>query len=312
MKNPSVLYFTLFVAVAGFTACSSTDDDLNQDNQQCLLSVSAIKIGGEIDNIDVDTSEVDTRSLFIGGQTGLRFGKIWDDYDIAQVYYQGNSVGTLKPDETGQIYTTLSGQLSGSFSPGDELKIYLPSPDLDYEGQDGTIGNMSKYFDFMETTATIASVNGSTITTSPLTFESKQAYLLLRPKTEDGKFLRVKKLIFTAENNTIVLKRNASGTTYTNSLVINTQKISSSEDYPTEIYIAILNESGKVNYTFTVEATDGKTYVSKSVWNKQFNIGKFTNANRTVVCTTVDVEMSTGITPPVSDDADVDVQDIVL
>lgn len=315
MRKPNKNSLLLFVVTAGLMACSTTDDEKDLECREWNLATAAIKIVGGVDYLE-DSDEAGTRSLFWGGQTGNRFISLWDVYDVAQVYDGGSLVGTLVPDETGLETTTLSGTLTGSFSTGKVLTLYMPSPNLNYEGQNGSFGNMARYYDFVSTTVAVASVSGSSIKTDPLTFSSLQAYMLLKFRDENNSLLQVKKLTIAAESGKIVLTKSLLGgeTTYTSNLVINTVKEASSvNDYPTDVYVSILNEYPSAdNYTFIVEAQDGNTYKSKTPWNRKFNNGEFVIARRATVCATVDVEMSTGITPPVSDDADVDVQDIVL
>lgn len=305
----------MFVVVAGFIACSAADVDNNQVYRECSLTTAAMKLGGGVEDLE-DVDQAMTRSLFIGGQTGYRFTSLWDVYDEAQVYYNGVQVGTLKPEETGLETTTLSGNLTGSFSQGNVLTLYMPSPNLNYEGQNGTLGDMARYFDYVSTTVAVSSVSGSTVTTDPLTFASLQSYLLLKFRDANNSLLHVKKLTITAESGKIVLTKSLldGTTTYTSDLVINTVKETTTvNDYPTDVYVSLLNECPSADkYTFTIEAQDGNIYKSKSALKTLFLNGEFYIARRVTVCTTVDVEMSTGITPPVSDDADVDVQDIVL
>lgn len=309
MRKVFFFCYILSVVIA-FWGCSSDNEDSSSSDCLWKTSLVASKIGGEIETVEENDSYDDelTRSLFIGGQTGTRFTKLWDQYDVAQVYKDGTNVGTLTPLEIGALKSKLTGTLEGSYQVGDELTLYMPSPDLDYTGQDGTIGNMSRYFDFMMATVKVASVEGSTITTEDLSFKPRQSYLLLKFKDENSLKLHVKQVVIHAANGKLVASQSNGGTpVYTDELIINTVKESSTEDYPSDIYVALFNdEKKKTSYTVTVLATDGKTYKTKSAMSVYFgSTGSLTTATRATICSTVDVEVQTAITPPESDEPDV-------
>lgn len=309
MRRVNLFYFLLSV-VTVFWGCSSDDEGSTSVNRLWQTSLVASKLGGDIETVeeDNDNNEELTRSLFIGGQTGTRFVKLWDQYDVAQVYKNGVQVGSLTPTSIGNLYSTLTGTLEGSYAIGDELTLYMPSPDLDYTGQDGTIGNMSRYFDFMTATVKVASVEGSTVTTEDLSFQSCQGYLKLVFRDENNLKLHVKQVVVHAANGKLVASKSLDGTTvHTEDLIVNTVMESSTKDYPSDIYLALLNdEDKKVAYSFTVLATDGKTYKSKTTLSATFKAGgSLTTSVRATTCSTVDMEVQTAITPPESDEPDV-------
>lgn len=298
------------LAAATLWGCSAADDLPLSSGHVWEASMMASKLDLEIENLEdsTDNSREITRSLFVGGQSGNRFIKLWDNADVAQVYKNGVYVGTLVPDIKGNLYSTLSGTLTGSFAVGDELTLYMPSGDLDYTGQDGTIGTMSSYFDFMKTTTKVASVEGGKVTTEELQFVSIQAYLWLRFRDENNKLLHVKQVRIRAKNAKLVAQKTMNGTaTYTNELVINTPLVNSAtDDYPTDIYISLLNDyTKKETYAFTVTATDGKIYKSKTNMSATLPIGTLSSSVVAVRCTEPDVQTQTAITPPESDDPDV-------
>jgi hypothetical protein len=270
----------------------------------------ASKLDIQIENLEDSTDNADdaTRSLFVGGQSGTNFIKLWDNSDVVQVYKAGTYVGTLIPDNKGNQFSTLSGTLTGDFAEGDELTLYMPSPNLDYIGQNGNIGTMSSYFDFMQTTAKVASVEDGKVTTDAIKFESVQAYLYVRFKDENNKLLHIKQVQIRAKNAMLVAQKTLDGTTtYTNQLEINTSVVSSQiNDYPTEVYIAIKNDyTKKDTYAFTVIGADGKTYKGASTLSAKLAVGGLSSTNSAIRCSEVDVQTQTAITPPESDDPDV-------
>ena len=300
----------VLLAVAAFMGCSTADDMPSSANRVWDTSLMASNLGIDIQGIeDFDDGIADnTRSVFIGGQSGSNFIKLWDTNDKVVVYKDGMNVGELRPQRAGNQRSTLSGTLTGSYAEGDELTLYMPSPDLDYTGQDGTIGNMCKYFDYMMTTAKVASIDGTTVITEEVTFSSRQSYLLFKFRDENDKLLHVKQVILYAPSGKLVASKALDGTTtYTEELVITPPKEHKSvDDYPIDIYIAILNENtAKESYSFTVVATNGKTYKSTAPVNTKLTIGKMASSRHAVTCATVDMEVQTAITPPESDEPDV-------
>lgn len=299
----------LLAVVAAFLGCSSGDDVL-LENQQWQIASSATKqegvfVYGDTDN-EFDDDEA-TRAIFIGGSGGTRYIKLWDNNDVAHVYKDGVEIGTMTPDRKGDQHSTLTGALTGAVTANDVLTIYMPSPMLDYTCQNGSMADLSKK-DYMMTTAQILSMDGSKVTTEELMFKSLQGYECLKFRDSNNRLLHVKQLIITAASGKLVHKKNllTGETTYTDTLLINTVKEASTvTNDPTDIWVCILNENGTDSYTFTVVAEDGNVYTPQSAWNKNFSVGTFGYGRRSVACTTVDVDIQTGITPPESDTPDV-------
>lgn len=302
--------FYILLAAVALWGCSTADDSPLSSDRTWEASLMASKLDIQIQNLEdsTDNAEETTRSLFVGGQSGTNFIKLWDNSDVVQVYKAGTYVGTLVPDNKGNQRSTLSGTLTGDFAEGDELTLYMPSGDLNYTGQDGTIGTMSSYFDFMKTTAKVASVEDGKVTTDAIKFESVQAYMLLKFKDEDGKLLHIKEVQIMAKNAKLVTQQPMNGTpSYTSTLTIITPHVNSQiDDYPTEVYVAIKNDyTKKETYAFTVIATDGKTYKSISNVSTTLSVGALGTANIAVRCSNPDIQTQTAITPPESDDPDV-------
>lgn len=283
-----------------FAGCSGNDAG-NGDTHLYRASLTVTKAGGIITDMDdADGTPETTRSLFVGGQSGNRFALLWDDYDQALVYKDGTQIGSLTPNTTGLEQSTLTGVVEGSLSIGDELTLYMPSANLVFTGQKGTIANLSRNYSFMTSTARVASIDGTTVTTEPVTLSTRQAYALLKFRKENNELIHVMQLTVKAASGKLVASKSLDGTTvYTDELVITTEKESTNvNDYPTDIYIALLNEYDDADsYTFTVQSTDGNTYKSKTALNFQFENGMLTTARRAMLCSTIDVGVTTGITP---------------
>ena len=304
--------------VAALCGCSAGDNDEKVVSGECEATGVATKMGGVLEHIDFNESfEFDdamTRSIFFGGSNGVRFFQVWDELDEPMVYRGSSYLGTFKPKEKGVSTTTLSGSLTGSFKVGDNLTIYSPSPICDFTDQDGTIASMSADHSFMTATATVASVSGSNITTSAMKFNSFAAYLSFTFTDENNHLLHVKKLTITTaerkEDGTLAETMNliTGVNTMTNEYVINTPNEKNTDDYPTNIRIVIY-DLGKVksSFTFTVLASDGKTYQLKNALSYLFNVGgKAFTVKYQMPCIDVEAGVSTGITPPTDEDVQID------
>ena len=314
MKSLSLSKILLSAVVATLWGCSAGDNDEIVVSGEFEATGVASKLGGISESIDInesiEISDAGTRSIFFGGSNGNRFFQVWDDLDEPMVYQGGNYLGAFKPKERGVSSTTLSGTLSGTFKVGDQLTLYSPLPNCDFRNQDGTIASMSADHSFMTATATVASVSGNTVTTTAMTFSSFAVYLTFIFTDENGRLLHVKKLTITTDNGTLAETMNliTGVNTMTNEYVINTKTETNSDDYPTSIYV-VLYDLGTVksSYTFTVLASDGKTYQAKNSLSYLFNSGgRHYYCRRQLECIDVEAGVSTGITPPTDEDVQID------
>ena len=319
MKSLSLSKILLSTVVAALCGCSAGDSEEMIVNGECEATGVASKLGGISESLDfnaiddhesVDLSDVTTRSIFFGGSNGNRFFQVWDTYDEPMVYNGSTFLGTFKPKETGVTTTTLSGNLTGSFKVGDKLKVYSPSPVCDFRGQDGTIAAMSSLYSFMTATATVASISGSTVTTSAMTFTSFGVFMTFIFRDDNDRLLHVKKLVISTDKGTLAETMDLIGgkNTTTNEYVITTTKETGADDYPTAIYVVLYDVgSVKSTYTLTVYASDGKTYQLKNGFSFLFNVGgKHYYGRYKVTCIDVEAGVSTGITPPTDEDVQID------
>ena len=309
MKSLSLSKILLSTVVAALCGCSAGDNDEVVVSGECEATGIASKMGGIAETIDIN--DLGTRSIFFGGSNGSRFFLVWDELDEPMVYTKnGVFLGTFTPKEKGVSTTTLSGPLTGTFKAGDQLALYSPAYFCNFLGQNGTIASMSQKYSFMSATATVASVSGTTVTTSAMTFSSIVTYLAFIFTDENGRLLHVKKLTITADQGTLAETMNliTDVNTTTNEYVINTVTETSTDDYPTTVYV-VINDLGTVKntYTFTVLASDGKTYQAKNSLSFLFNVGgKAYFVRRQLECIDVEAGVSTGITPPTDEDVQID------
>ena len=264
-------YMLLSVLVVSFYGCSNSDDFGNEADQQYNFSVQAIKESGD----------VQTRALFLGGNNSNRFYSLWDSGDKANVYKEGTFVGNLTPAHVGETTTELVGILSGSYAVNDMLDVYVPSATMDFTGQKGTVGDLSSKHSFMMKTAKVISVSGTDVTTEKLEFVSRQCYVHFQFTDADGVRLHVEQLIISAASGKLVLTKTKEGDTTYGDLEINLDK--ENGEYPSDVYVALHNDSGaKDVYNFTVKA-DGYTYYSTesaAKINANLQDGHSYNANK--------------------------------
>lgn len=304
------------LVVTTLISCS-TSDDVSPSGKRVYVfsaigerdSIPVLEVAGENDTPDVAPQ---TRALFIGGSAGNNYIFLWDKSDMAKVYKDNAHVGTLTPVSKGDQHSELTGELTGDFSVGDELLVCTPSADMNFIGQDGTLGTLSTKYCHMSTNVKVKSVQDGKVTTEPLIFSNRHAYGAFKFKSDqDSVFLHVKQLTIHVNSGLLVASRTADGTTtHVSDLVINLPKESKSNDYPNIVYVAILNDyTGKDTYSFTVVDKNDKTYIGQSI-NALLSRGVVTTANRFAACTTVDVGTQTSIMPPEGDDPDV--KDVTL
>jgi len=310
MKSLSISKILLSTVVAALCGCSAGDEDQTTVDGQWEASGLASKTGGISESFE-DDDDV-TRSIFFGGANGTRFFQGWDTYDEPVVYSGTTLLGTLKPNSLGQASSTLSGTLTGSVSVGTKLNLYSPSPFCDYREQNGSVGSMSDDYSYMASTAKVASVSGSKVTTSEMTFKSIGMYITFVFTDENERQLHVKKLTITPETSTCklveTLNQLNNAVTYADKLEIVTNKEKNSNDYPTDVYVAMLNKNTKTadTYTLTVVTSDGKTYEGKNTLSLKFGANKHGYVRRQLTCIDVEAGVSTGITPPTDEDVVID------
>lgn len=271
-----ISFLTAFAVGAVFWNCSTADDEVPVNNERWKISMKATK----------DSGEVVTRGLYIGGASGNRYISIWDKKDVVQVYKSGTAslIGTMKPVNTSGVATTdLTGTFTGSVSEGETLDLYLPSADIDYTGQKGTLADMTNYA-FLSTQVRVNRIEGGVVYSDEVKFTGKESYLRLSfIDSEDEIRLPIERLIIQAESGKILLKKPLTPTPENpvvyGDLEINTEKTYGK--YPEEVYVAMHNDLGaNDNYTFTV-VSGGYVYVS-GVLNYNFKDSKFVLATRKV------------------------------
>ncbi len=288
------LWASLLGMAALLTGCSN-EEELASQAPSMTYKATVIASKGNIEGLE--SLDQDTRAIFVGGNTN-RFATLWDKGDVVKVYKNGAEVGTLSLNDAaneqyqGTKDAYLSGTLTGSFAAGDEVELYLPSKERSYTGQTGSINSLSANYTFQTTKVKVAEVSGSTITLEKANMTHRQAYLKLRVRDENDKLLHPSLVTISAitddgNANRIVTSVAADGTVDEYGDIVITPAIDYGE-YPSELYVAILNEGyneskhthNTVAYRITA-IVDGVPYVSDK-WERSPVIGSLTAATRKV------------------------------
>ena len=210
----------------------------------------------------------ETRAVLFGGNDGNRYYCLWDEGDNADVYFNGYKVGRFTPNSFGHQDSKLTGTLSGTYSVGDELELYIPKADIDFTGQNGTIKSLSGEHMFMSATSTVSQVDESNkfVDMSSATFHNKQFFLRFRFQDPDGVRLHIEQLTIHTDGGKLLLSKPKDGAPVYGDLVVNTVKENGS--YPEEIYVSLHNDLGTTDtYSFTVKS-GGYIYASTDAASK--------------------------------------------
>ena len=162
----------LLIAGAAMTACSSSDDNIaneqpvNPAAQKYIMTVNALKGDGDA-----------TRALTLDGST---LNASWATTENVYVKKGTNWVtGSLQPQTAGAT-ANLTGVLSGTvIAAGDGLTLQFPKKSaITFEGQKGTIADIEAIYDYATANVTVASVaNGKISVDGTTTFQNHQAII---------------------------------------------------------------------------------------------------------------------------------------
>lgn len=215
-----------------------------------MAHVSASK-----DSVDADAT---TRAVFYGGNSGTRYYQLWDAGDDAIVYKGSTNVGTLTPNSYGHTDSELTGALTGTFSVGDALSLYINGKDFVYSGQKGSIGDMSNNFAYLTASTEVSEIDGSGgyVGMSKASFAHQQAYAKFVLTNEDGtQRLHPSSLTVYAASNNLVESQPLGGAAVYAPLTINTVK--ENGEYPGEVFVALRNDKATADtYTFRAQVGD--------------------------------------------------------
>ena len=163
----------LLVAGAAFTACSETDNIVEEQP----AAARTYKM-----TVDATMGEgAQTRALYFDN-TSLKAK--WASTDQVSVFPASSTstlLGTLTAAESDDAHTTLSGDLTTPPAVDDYLNLLFPRATWDYTGQKGILnGNensIEKKYDYALASVKVTAVSGNAITTDAANFENRKAVI---------------------------------------------------------------------------------------------------------------------------------------
>ena len=246
----------LLIASATFTACSSSDDNIveeqpaNPAQHTYTMTIEATKGG------DAAT----TRALALNGKT---LNATWQTTDKVAVYnFTKEAVleGHLSPQSNGAS-ATLTGSLTGSVAKDDVVHLRWPSVNADYTGQDGTLETIAQRYDYTTGIAQVKAISGAAIVAEdypnggPVTFINRQAIVkfTLTDKANDAPIKATQLTIDAKDSQGSSLIQSL---TYPNTYTLGTITIDRTSPADNVVYAA-LPFSSQAHFTFNLAATDG-------------------------------------------------------
>ena len=149
------------LAVLACTACSNNSDDAGSGNDNHFWDVTLQASMGSATN----------RALSEGTGNAIIASFAKDD-EVVVVDADGKTVGTLKAKTAGED-TTLEGTLDAStLGVGEEVSLYYLSQTANYDGQKGTLADISSY---AKGTLTVSSKDPLTFTTNSVSLAPQQS-----------------------------------------------------------------------------------------------------------------------------------------
>lgn len=157
----------------------------------CMKEARVVEEQKQIDEVKAYTMTVEatkdsqTKGLEFSGTGALNVK--WNDTDQVSVFpeawsdtYTLTPMGALTAVASTDGSTTISGDVTGSPTAGDNLHLLFPRAEWNYSGQKGILladaNSIEKKYDYALADVTIDEVDGSTITTTaPAAFQSQQA-----------------------------------------------------------------------------------------------------------------------------------------
>ena len=172
----------------------------------------------------------------------------WDFKEKVYVYKGDALVGELESQRSGENTTLLAGSLSGSFTVGESLNLFLVGPEnaRSYIGQKGTLEDIAENYDYARAQVQVEAIDSETdaISLSSASFKNLQSI-------NEFSFgsLKVKRLAISGAG---IVGRSA-----TEAYVTVTP-----EEPANKLYVAISNNKAgeKIPYEFTAEMENGQVH----------------------------------------------------
>ena len=191
----------LLMAGAAFTACSSSDEIIEQPANPTAPKVYTMVIKAS------KGGDATTRALSLNGKT---LNACWSGTETIEVYQNGNYFGTATAAASPNGNTTITATLNSAPDPTKDLNFYLCGSNYDYTGQVGLLtgtNSISEKYDYANDNVGANSytvdnvnktVNQKAGSSEPLEFgAAQQAIIKFTLKNSDGSALPSNPTAFT-------------------------------------------------------------------------------------------------------------------
>lgn len=131
----------LLMAGAAFTACSSSDDVIEQPANPTEPQVYTLVI-------KASKGDANTRALSLSGST---LNAYWSGEETIEVYQNDVKIGTATAAASPDGNTTITAELTSAPNPSSDLDFYLGGKTPDYTGQNGLLtgdNSISEKYDY--------------------------------------------------------------------------------------------------------------------------------------------------------------------
>lgn len=218
--------------------------------------------------VQATKGEADTKALDLTNE-GATLGAYWKDTEKVKVYKEGTLLGTLDvTPASGEKPTsaTLSGSITTTgLSEGNTLTLMIPRETWSYTGQTGTLtgtGSIEDTYDYATAAVTIASISGSTVTTTgSANFQNQQSVYRFGFKLS-GSYIDPKDFTVSAAGGLLVQSLSYEGSAWTPQLgPLTITPASAPADH--FYYVALRNGSTAADtYNFILTSSDDKLYMA--------------------------------------------------
>lgn len=247
---------TIILALCAAAACVSCN------KEQKVIETPESSIEKTLVTLTVSANKaVDTKALAADGAA------TWTSGEKVLVFKEGKatSIGTLEPDTFGNTDTHLTGpvDLTG-VSEGDKLDLIYVSKNtvapfsMTYNGQVGTLSDISNKFDYASAQVTVSTISGSAASATDADFANNQFVVKFSLKDAGGSALSATKFTVSAASGKLVQSYSTAGDKFTP--VYGDIEVTPASE-TNEIYVALRNDSGSADRYMMTATSGGKDYV---------------------------------------------------
>ena len=222
--------------------------------------------------IDASSSEEGTTRALVLSEDSNRLYTFWTEGDLIKALNGTAEAGILTasiPDADDLTEAKLIGSITGNYAVDDILTLWYPDFNLTYDGQDGTLADISSNHTFLTAQSEVREVDAanSVLLMSNASFNHVQAFLNLTFTDTENIPLSIVRLEIWTEGGKLVRSKVFDTTSYadrTNPIVVSPNKATS------RFLLSLRDEQGaSTKYHFLATTTDGLSYSGTATSNLQ-------------------------------------------